>query len=201
MIQEKMKTFRPFLVKLFFLTAFPIHLWSIFQTFQNIGWVAERTTWGDAFGYGSYALLAALVESFLIFLVTVPIFFLLTKIHPPEKALAITSLTYFSIALLWIFRAIMINNTGDQFFLDSFIHELGEQSGWRLRYRYLAILISIIILNIPIIITPVLAIKQNKLTGFLLSFADRVETLMYLFIGMDVIGIAVIIVRNVLGAL
>jgi hypothetical protein len=196
-----MKTYRRYLAKLIILLAFPIHFWSILQIFQNVSWVAKRTGWGDAIGYGSYALLTALVETLLIFLITVPIFLLLTRKFKPDKALTITTLTYLTIALLWIFRFIMINHTSDPFFLDSFIHNLADQFGWRLRYRYLAILIAIITLNIPVVLVPILALRNDKLTGYLLAFADRVEILMYLLFGLDFVSIIVILVRNILGAL
>lgn len=201
MNQEKKSNIKPYLRKLFLLVAFPIHIWSIFQIFENLNWVAERTVFADAIGYGAYALLAALIESGIFFLIALPIFFMLARLRTPEKALAITVLSYFTIALLWIFRSIMINQTGDPYFLDSYIHHLADQAGWRLRFRYLAFLLAAILLNIPVVLVPVLANRYDKTTTFLLTVAERVEILMYLILGLDALAIVLIIVRNILGAL
>lgn len=201
MSQEKNSDIKPYLRKLFLLVAFPIHIWSIFQIFENLNWVAERTVFADAIGYGAYALLAALIESGIFFLIALPVFFLLTRSRTAEKALAIAVLSYFTIALLWIFRSIMINQTGDPYFLDSYIHHLADQSGWRLRYRYLAFLLAAILLNTPVVLVPILANRKDKMTNFLMTFAERVEILMYLILGLDALAIVLIIVRNILGAL
>lgn len=188
------------MVKLFLLIAFPVHIWSIFQIFENLNWVAERTTWADAAGYAGYALLAALIESLIIFLLVLPVFLMLSKNRSREKALAVASLTYLTIALLWIFKAIMINKTDDPYFLDSAIHDLADQFSWRLRYRYLAFLLAAILLNVPVVLTPFLANRYDKLTAFLLAFTERVELLMYMILGADILAIILVIVRNILGA-
>jgi len=200
MAEVQKQEFWKYAFKLFVLVSFPIHVWSIFQTFNNVGWVAERTRWWDALGYSAYAMMYALIESALIFLVLLPIFYMLTRTRSPEKALAVTTLTYFVLVLLWIFRAIMINTTRDEFFLDSYIHDLADEGKWRKRYRYGAFLLAAGLLNLPVVIMPFLALQKDKLTAFVLEAESRVEILMYLLFGLDVLAIIMVVVRNIQGA-
>lgn len=191
---------RTYLVKLFILVAFPIHIWSIFQTFNNVAWVANRTRWWDALGYSAYSLMYALIESFLIFLVALPIFFMLKQNRTPEKALAVTAMTYFALVALWVFRAIMINNTGDEFFLDRYLNNLADEGKWRKRYRYGAFLLASGLLGLPVALAAFLSNRSEKIDGFVLSLVERVEILMYFLLFLDVVGIILVIIRNIQGA-
>lgn len=200
MPEAKSQTNRTYLLKLFILIAFPIHIWSIFQTFNNVAWVATRTRWWDALGYSAYAMMYALIESFLIFLVAVPIFFMLKKNRSAEKALAVTAMTYLVIVALWIFRAIMINKTGYEFFLDRYINDLADEGKWRLRYRYGAVLLASGLLGLPVALTAFLTNRSEKIGRGVRSLIDRIEILMYLILFLDVVGIILVIVRNIQGA-
>lgn len=201
MVKAKKQNLKKYIGQLFILVSFPIHVWSIYQTFNNLGWVAERTRWWDAVGYGAYAMMYALIESALVFLVILPVFLMLAKNRPPEKALAIAGMTYFTLVLLWIFRAIMINNTRDEFFLDSFINDLADEGKWRKRYRWGAVLLAAGVLNIPVVAMPFLTGRSEKLVSFVRQAAARFEILMYLLFGMDMLAIILVIVRNIQGAL
>lgn len=200
MPETRKENIRPYLFKLFIIIAFPIHVWSIFQTFNNAAWVASRTRWWDALGYGAYAQMYALIESFLLFLVAVPVFFMLKKNRTPEKALAVITFTYLAMVALWVFRAIMINRTGDEFFLDRFINNLADEGKWRKRYRYGAVLLASGLLGLPVVLGGVLSNRAKKTGKFVLSLIGRIEILMYLFLAMDVAGIVLVIVRNIQGA-
>lgn len=201
MPETKNEKIRPYLFKLFILIAFPIHVWSIFQTFNNAAWVASRTRWWDALGYGAYAQMYALIESFLVFLVAVPIFLMLKKNRTPEKALAVTAFTYLAIVALWIFRAIMINRTGDEIFLDRFINNLADEGKWRKRYRYGAVMLASGLLGLPVVLAAFLSNRAKNAEKFILGLIDRIEVLMYLFLVLDAAGMVLVIVRNIQGAL
>jgi hypothetical protein len=200
MAETKKEEIRPYLFKLFIIIALPIHIWSIFQTFNNAAWVASRTRWWDALGYGAYAQMYALIESFLIFLVAVPFFFMLKKNRTSDKALAVIAFTYLAIVALWVFRAIMINRTADEFFLDSYINHLADEGKWRKRYRYGAVLLASGLLGLPVVLAAFLSNRAKKAEKFVLSLIDRFEILMYLFLTLDVAGIVLVIIRNIQGA-
>jgi len=87
------------LFRLFLMSAFPVHLWSIFMVLQDVGWIAERSIVIDAFSYAAYSLLFALVESLVVF-IAVLLLSLLGSIHWQGKTLvgAMTCL-YFAVAL------------------------------------------------------------------------------------------------------
>ena len=200
MSELKKENVRPYLFKLFLLIAFPIHVWSIYQTFNNAAWVASRTRWWDALGYGAYAQMYALIESILLFLVVVPIFFMLKKNRTPEKALAVITFTYLVIVALWVFRAIMINTTGYEFFLDRFINDLADEGKWRKRYRYGAVLLASGVLGALVVLGAVLSNRGKNSGKLVLSLAERIEMLMYLFLALDTAGIILVVIRNIQGA-
>ncbi len=194
------KILKKYLVKLFLIVAFPIHVWSIYQIFNNVAWIADRTRPADALGYAGYALMYALIESFLVFLVTIPFFLLLTKNNTPQKSLALVGITYLVVAVLWIFHAIMTNHTSDQYFLDTFINQLADEHKWRKRYRYAAILLAIGLLGAPVLLAPYFTYKSDKAIAAINSLFERFELLTGLFLFFDLVGIVVVIVRNIAGA-
>jgi hypothetical protein len=51
------------LFKLFLIVAFLLHVWTIFMTLRDIGWVAEGRTIGGAIGFSAYVLVITLFES------------------------------------------------------------------------------------------------------------------------------------------
>ena len=53
--------------KLFLVSAFPLHLWTLLMLMRDVSWVAERSTTWDAVGFSGYALLYTLVESIVLF--------------------------------------------------------------------------------------------------------------------------------------
>ena len=57
--------------------------------FYNFDWIARRTVFGGAIGYGAYSLSFALLESLLIFIVAVPFFLMLRKKQGSDIAKAL----------------------------------------------------------------------------------------------------------------
>lgn len=179
--------------QLFLLILFPIHTWSIYLVFYNFEWVAKRTVLWDAVGYSAYSLAWALLESLIISLLAIPIFLLLRKSQGVESGKAILG-TVFLTLVIWMIL-FQIDRKHDHFIQSSIIH-IVEQ--YNLRYRYLIglFLLAAGMIALSIIAPPFLVKRSEKSISFLLDLFRRVELLSYFFLFMDIIAIAIVIIRN-----
>lgn len=170
--------------------AFPLHLWALLLAFQDVGWVAERTNAWDAIGVIAYALLFALVETILVFLVFTVIGFLFPRQWSSNKRIGFLILLVLLLSLWGIISQLLflwhINLP------ESAIHFLA-QSGHPLRYLYAGALA---------IVTPTIAIpiyfflrSDNMLTK-IENLADQLSILTVFYLVLDAIGITIIIIRN-----
>lgn len=177
--------------KLFLVCAFPIHVWSIIMFLRDFDWISERTNSWDAIGVGGYALLLALLESFIVFVLLFILSFLVHKIWQPDTRLAIMSVLMFVISLWAIFTqgffllGGMVPNSIYQFLVDS---------GHPFRYIYGTMwTITIITVAVPVF----LLLRSEKLVRWVLAVIERIILLSGLYLVFDFIGIVIVVVRNV----
>jgi hypothetical protein len=187
------KNLRKELFSLFLIIAFPIHTWSLYQTLNNFEWVAERTIVWDAFGYGSYALTFALFETFLFFLVITPFYLLFRKNRDVDTAVAVFGTVFITISIWEILHRLNVANSN---ILDTTINQI--RTRFQLRYRYIVglylVLIGIIASSISL--PPFLIIKKEKYSSAIIDLLQRLELLSYLYLGLDLISIVIVIIRN-----
>jgi len=175
---------------LFVMCAFPLHLWTILLVFQDVGWVTERTNSWDAVGVASYGLLFALVESILLFLVFSAIGFILPRYWKTKKRVSFIMLLVMILSI-WgmIGQLLFIWNINLPW---SVIHFLAN-SGHPLRLLYILAL-SIVI---PTVSTPVyIFLKSEDAIARVKNIADQLSLLTGLYLLFDVIGIIIVIIRN-----
>lgn len=175
---------------LFLMCTFPLHLWALILAFQDVAWVTERTNAWDAVGVVSYALLFALIETILVFLTFTALGFLIPRRWQPNKR------TGFLILLVLLLSAWGI--ISQLLFLwhinlpESAIQFLAR-SEHPLRYLYTGILTIVI----PTIVLPVyFFLKSDRMLVRIEDLADRLSVLVGLYLFFDVIGIIIVIIRN-----
>ncbi|MFH1183814.1 MAG: hypothetical protein V1755_02095, partial [Chloroflexota bacterium] len=74
---------------LFLMCALPLHAWTLLLAFRDLSWLTDRTNAWDALGVLCYGLLFALVESALLFLITVLLGLLIPKRWEPDRRIAL----------------------------------------------------------------------------------------------------------------
>ena len=178
-----------FYLKILLIAAFPIHLWSLLMIFRDLEFVSERTEMWDAVGYAGYALMLALVESMLVALIIWGLSFVL-----PKKWT--TSRTFTVIASLYLILA-------GASIADMAFHAFNEV---RISKQYLyglatyptltyALIAGAIVVASVIVV--ILIHKSEKFEKAVSEIYERFTLLSYFYLVMDVIGIIIVIVRNV----
>ena len=177
-------------LKLFLISIWPQHTWTIYMVFRDLGWVAQRTTAGDAFGLLSYALIFALGEGAILFILILLIDLTLLRKWPPDKRLSILTIALFDLSL-WaiipqLFSLADIHLPND---LESLIiasgHPLWVLYGFSLGSTALSI-------GLPIY----WIFKRPETVGWINLFVDRLVVLSSLYLFLDMIGIINVIIRN-----
>ena len=153
--------------------------------------MAERTNMWDAIGVASYGLVLALIESVLFFAaitllgLTVPI-----KWHE-DRRVALLSILAFMITL-WAIE-------GQAYFIwGSYVPEQAlhyvASSKHPLRFLYAAALATVI----PTIVIPVyLVLRSDRFFILVQGFIERISLLTMLYLFFDLLGLVVIIIRNI----
>ena len=177
-------------MSLFTICAFPLHVWTFLLAFQDVAWVAERTNPGDAVGLVSYALLFALVESILVFLVFTMLGFLLPRQWKSMKRIGFLSLLVLILSTWGIASQLLflwhIN-------LPEAAIQFLARSGHPLRYLYAGSLAIVL----PTILLPVyFFLKSDGMLLRIEDLIDRLSILVGFYLFFDIIGIVIVISRN-----
>jgi hypothetical protein len=180
--------------KLFLVTAFLPHMWSLLMIFRDVPWVSRRTDLWDGIGFAGYGLLYTLLESVLLF----GFIALLSLLTPRQwgKSLRITILSVIAFALAsWsILEQLILIVLHDQ------LRAYAAENLWLISPVWLpqAMMAAIIALT-----TAIAFLLLRNITSIRLAmdnFLDRVAMLSGLYLVLDVAGFVVIVVRNVTGA-
>lgn len=191
------KAFLQDFFNLLIIISFPIHIWSIAQVLNNFEWIANRTNLNDAFGYFAYALTFALFDSVIISIIAILVYLPLKYSRGQNKAFGMFTSVYF-ISTAWvIFYRIIITQTKDAEFVWNFIQEIGNTYSLRLRYEIGLLFMFAAIISLTLILPVFLINKSHKAERFIKSFIERVEILAYIFLFWDLIGITIVIFRNI----
>lgn len=177
--------------KLFLVCAFPIHIWSIFMFLRDFDWISERTNSWDAVGVGGYALLLALIESFIIFVFFLLLSFLIHRTWKPNTRLATMTILMFVVSFWAIFTQVFFLLGG---ILPESIFRFLVDSGHPYRYLYGPIWAAV---TISITVPVYFLLRSEKLVNGVLAVVERIVLLSGLYLFFDFIGIVIVIVRNV----
>jgi hypothetical protein len=186
--RQSLITFRYFL-KIFLIVTFPLHIWALLMIFRDFESVSERTVLWDGIGYAGYSLIFTLVESLGIALVVWLLSLLLPRDWENQRAINIAGSLYMILAGASI--------------VDMAFHAFSEA---RISRQYLhgletypsltnSLIAGAILLFSALII--MLVLRSKKIEHLLTEFYDRIMLLSYLYLALDVMGIALVIVRNI----
>lgn len=176
---------------LFSVCATPIHVWALILFFRDFSWISERTDSWDAIGVGSYGLLVALVESFLVFVLAYGASYILPKSWPEKQRIILIGVLTFLVAAWAI--------VGQLYFLfevrfpNNLIRSIAQNSHplWILYSGVLGLV------GLTALVPVIFIMKSNRLQNCILEFFERLTTLAALYLLMDLSGFIIVIVRNI----
>jgi len=176
--------------QLFTAIAFPLHIWAIVLILMDISWIAERTNYWDAIGVASYGLMFALFESLLFFGILVLIGFIFPKSWNESKRITLLG----SLILLTTIWAML----GQLYFLLEISLPVGIIQFLASQAHPLWILYAtLLILVAPtVMLVAYFAAYSEKFQRAFLTLIDRLSPLMGLYLFLDVVGIVIVIIRN-----
>jgi hypothetical protein len=175
---------------MFLMSIFPQHLWTLIFAFRDVSWLIERTNIWDAIGNTSYGMVYAFFESLVVFGVLALVGIFTPARWEVNRRVAFLTLLLF-IASIWsmVSQLLYVWNV----WLPPSALQLIASTGRPLFTLYL---ISLALAGITVSL-PVLAfVFREKTLVSMLDFMDRLTTLSMLYLFLDVIGLIIIIIRN-----
>jgi hypothetical protein len=155
-----------------------------------MSWVIERTNVWDAIGVASYGMMFALAESIVIFIVMTLVGIFTPRHWDIDRRIAFLSLLVIIIGIWGIFgQARYVWNWS----LPAPLSEFLARSNHPVRYLYAMYLAAIV----PTVLLPVyLFLKSKKTTQWMKELMERLSTLTVFYLVFDMIGMIIVIVRN-----
>jgi hypothetical protein len=176
---------------LFLICAFPLHVWTIILAFRDFSWVTERTNSWDAIGVVSYGLIFAFIESTLVFLAAVLLGFLVSRKWAEDRRVALVGTLVF-IASLWamasyLFFILNVSIPAETIlFFKSLAHPL------RVLYA-----VSLALVGITVALPAYFVLRSEKFLQGVRGFFERISTLTMFYLVFDLLGLVIVIIRNV----
>ena len=161
------------------------------MAFRDFGWVALRTDVWDAVGLVSYALLIALIESLLVFLLTALLGLLLPWNWLPEKRTALTG-TLFLVLAAWSILSKAFTLFGSPIPAGVLVSLHAADHPLRLVWGFVFILVLLSA------VLPALWIARSpRAQAGMLGFFESLMTLSSFYLLLDFLGLVMIAVRNI----
>jgi hypothetical protein len=184
------------MITLFLIVAFPIHAWSIFMVLQDFQWVMERTVsvW-DGIGYASYSLMFALFESAVIFIVVWLLSLLLPSRWKSNKIIAGIGTIFISVSIWAILNQLYFFYNGTS--IVQALPRLFVDLAHPVRMYYLSVGFVFLLILATIVVPLFFIDRSKKYVNSTMAVFDRLIILSGLYIFVDVIGIVIVIIRNV----
>ncbi|MBI3158675.1 MAG: hypothetical protein HYZ26_03620 [Chloroflexi bacterium] len=175
----------------FFLwVAFPIHAWALYHYFRSADRFAGRSNW-EGLGLGGYVVLIALVESALVCGLFLLLGLLLPRRWPADRRMAALTGLYLTTAAWALFaQAVPAGlRRGPVRWNERLapINQPGEV--WPLALFLTLVLASLVL--------PLWIARYPRWQRALAGLAERVGLLSVLYLGLDALGIAIVLIRNV----
>lgn len=176
---------------LFLITIWPQQTWSLYMSFRDVGWVAVRTNYGDAFGLVSYALLFALFEGVILFLVALVIRPFLPKIWPVKKQIVLLAMIVFILSF-WAMISQSYALAGYR--IPNFYATLMVSSGHPLWVLYgTALAGTVVSAALPLY----LILRSPRAVRWTAIAIDRLTMLSVFYLFLDAIGLVTVVARNI----
>jgi hypothetical protein len=170
--------------------AFPLHAWTLILAFRDISWLTDRTNAWDAVGVTSYGLVFAFVESLVLFAVMALLGYLVPVRWDVDRRVALlTVLTL--VASLWavLEQLYFLLDTGLPGWLMGFLVHSGHPA--RVFYILLFGLVGL-----TVAVPALLVLRSDRVYTTVRALIDRLAVLTMFYLVLDVIGLVIVIVRN-----
>lgn len=168
-----LRTYRTQAVKIFVLTAFFVHIWTIFNVLFDVPSLILYMNLGELLAAISYPLMFALFESIILAL---PLILLGAVI--PDKLRS-------SLFLSFVFAFLLLATAGAVAF--HMIDDLWDAKKW--------VLLGVVGLTGALTVT---CWRFPRLRNWIDAAAERLTVLLYIYLVIDALAVIVVIVRNVL---
>ena len=177
-LQQRLVT-REGAVTTFAMIVFVIHIWSIYNLLVEVpAWILRLSTW-ELVGVVSYTLVFAMVESLIILFAFVIFAAILPERFYRQKFVSI-SVIFIVLAAIWVIPIHLYEDTLRSWGIPGAVG-----------------FISIVLISF--IAGYVFVLRSNKLEDAILSIAQRVTVLAFLYVLVDLAAFMVLISRNVIG--
>jgi hypothetical protein len=176
---------------LFLICVFPLHAWALVLAFRDVDWVTERTNAWDAVGVVSYGMLFTLVETLAVFALMVLLGYILPARWASDRRVGLLSLLVLLAAIWAMLEQLFFLIPGR---LPGWFISFLIASGHPLRTTYIAFAA---VVGVTILLPVWLFVRSPRGVAFMRGLADRLSILSLFYLVLDVIGVVIVIVRNV----
>ena len=172
------------------MTALPLHIWTIILAFRDFDWISARTNSWDAIGVVAYGLMAALLESLIIFSVMTLLGFLVSPKWEEKRRITLMSAIVILLSLWSVFNQSYFLNTWQ---IPAWIINLSIQTG-----RPLVILYALAFFTTTssFAILVYLILRSHKTMEILQEGIERLSLLMMLYLVFDAAALILVVIRN-----
>ena len=176
---------------LFLMCVFPQHLWTLIFAFRDISWLIARTNIWDAIGNTSYGMVFAFFESLIIFGVLILVGLITPSRWEVNRRVAFLTLLLF-VTSIWgmVSQLLYVWNIWLPIPMMQFIADTG-------RPLVMLYVLSLAIVVPTISLPMVIFVRREKPLASMLDFMDRLTTLSMLYLFLDVIGLVIVVIRNI----
>jgi hypothetical protein len=156
--------------------AFPVHVWAIINILYILpAWLLRFSIWELAGAIG-YPLVDAFLESCLLWIGLVALSFMLPKKWLSDKFVAMSS------SMVWLLAAWAV--------LVQFIYKS------ILQWRFEQVLLGLLLVTFSFCLVYWMVQKYGRLEGWFKSLAQNLSVLSFFYVIFDLLGLAVVIIRN-----
>jgi hypothetical protein len=171
--------------------AFPLHFWALILIFRDISWVAERTNFWDAIGVASYGLVFTFIESVIYFVVISLLGLTVSTKWQENRRVALMSILAL-VTALWAIEGQAYFVWGSYLPIQFWRYVAGGAHPLRMLY------VVTLVMVLPTIIFPVyFVLRSDRFLHVVQEFIERLSLLTMFYLFFDLIGLIIIIIRNV----
>ena len=179
--------------KFFLLCTIPVHLWTILILFRDVEWILRDFNFGIYLGHVGFALIAAFLESLVAVAGLLLIGLTISRKWSPAQ---VTALHFVVLLVLSLWAA-----ANQVFFIL-----LEAPPAWfewillRLPFRQTLAYNLLVFLVVSSTVVPVfLVLRWERVAAALTRTVDRLTVLAYFYLGLDVIGLIIVVIRLIRG--
>ena len=175
---------------LFLMCAFPLHAWTLILAFRDISWLTDRTNAWDAVGVTAYGLVFAFVESLLFFGLVALVGYLAPPRWEVDRRVALMSVLAL-VAALWAMLEQLFFLIGTGF--PRWFMVMLVQSGHPARV-FIVLLVGVV--GLTVLVPAWLVMRSARAYRVVRGIIDRLSILTMFYLVLDVIGLVIVIIRN-----